>query len=231
MMGSLQRIAIVTGTLMRQNRVLLGLLLLWPCVISGILLAAARGAPAVDDAAAALEQELFYGLVLAGLGASMALGTEQRARRAQQVLGRAVSRTEYLLSLGASTYLPFLAYVLVWLVNAAFFAGVLRLHTPLLLASLVAELSAGLLLCAVGLLCSVVFPQLLAAALTGLTLAALAGAGAQGVGGLARLFAVAIGQAQSAAPIGLEAAASIFAAVAITTAGAIVWARKDVRLF
>ncbi len=231
MMGSLARIALVTRTLMRQNRVLLGLLLLWPCVISGILLIASRGAPAVDDAAAALEQELFYGLVLAGLGTSMALGTEQRARRTQQILGRAVSRTEYLLALGASTYLPFIAYVLVWAGNAGFFAGALHLHTPLLLASLVAELSAGLLLCAVGLLCSVLFPQLLAAALTGVALAALTGAGIRGFDGVPRLFAVAVGQAAPAASMAGAAAWSILAAVASTAVGALVWSRKDVRLF
>ena len=231
MMGSLRRIALVTRTLMRQNRVLLGLLLLWPCVISGILLVASREAPAVDDVAAALEQELFYGLVLAGLGTSMALGAEQRARRTQQILGRAVSRTEYLLALGASTYLPFTAYVLVWLGNAGFFAGVLRLHTPLLLASLVAELSAGLLLCAVGLLCSVLFPQLLAAALTGVALAALTGAGMRGFGGMPRLFAVAVGQAAPGTATWSAAAGSVLAAITIIAVGALVWARRDVRLF
>ncbi len=216
---------------MRQNRVLLGLLLLWPCVFSAILLLASHGVPAVDDVAAALEQELFYGLVLAGLGTGMALGTEQRARRTQQILGRAVSRTEYLLSLGASTYLPFLAYVLVWLGNAGFFAGVLHLRTPLLLGSLVAQFSAGLLLCAVGLLCSVLFPQLLAAALTGAVLAGLTGAGIHGSGGLPRLFAVAVGQAVPAGTLWSAAAASIGTAAAIITAAASVWARKDVRLF
>ena len=229
-MSSAARIALVTRTLMRQNRVLLGCLLLWPCIVTAILLAASRGAPALDDATAALEQELFYGLVLAGLGAGTALGTEQRARRTPQVLGRAVSRTEYLLSLGASTYLPFLAYVLVWLGNAGFFAGVLHLHTPLLLASLTAELTAGLLLCAVGLLCSVLFPQLLAAAVTGVVLAALVGTGMRGGGGMSRLFAAAIGQAPAGSIWG-AAAASVPVAAAVTALGALVWARRDVRLY
>ena len=193
MNGSLLRMSLATRALLRQNRVLLLLLLLWPFVLSAILLAAEHGAPATEDIAAILEQELFYGLVLVGLGASVALGTEQRARRAQQLLGRAVGRAEYLLALGVSAYLPFTAYVLVWLVNAAAFAGLLHLRTPMLLPPVVAELAAGLLLCAVGLFCSVVLPQMLAAVATGLVLAALLAVGTQGRGSVAHLFAVTVG--------------------------------------
>ncbi len=232
MNGSLLRISLIAGTLLRQNRVLI-LLLLWPFVLSGILLAADHGAPATEDIAAVLEQELFYGLVLVGLGASVALGTEQRAHRTQQVLGRAVGRAEYLLALGVGAYLPFAGYVLVWLVNAAAFAGLLHLHTPTLLPPVVAEFAAGLLLCGVGLFCSVVLPQMPAAAATGAALAALLGAGAHAGGRAAQLFglfAAILGERGGrAVPWAGAGEAIIVSAVAIVAA-ALVFARRDLKL-
>ncbi len=227
MNGSLLRISLVVRTLLRQNRVLL-LLLLWPFVLSGILLAADHGVPAAEDIAAILQQELFYGLVLVGLGASVALGTEQRAHRTQQVLGRAVGRAEYLLALGVSAYLPFAAYVLVWLVNAAMFAGLLHLHTPMLLPPVVAEFVAGLLLGAAGLLFSVVLPQMLAAVATGVTLAALFAAGTHGLGSVAGLFGVIAG---ASGPVPWAAAGEgVLAAGVVLAAGCLVFARADLKL-
>ncbi len=229
MTGSLRRIALVTAALIRRSRILLVLLLLWPCVLSGILLAASHGAPASEDVASILEQELFYGLVLAGLGASSAFGVEQRARRTQQILGRAVSRTEYLLALGASAYVPFAGYTLVWLGNALLFAGLLHLRTPMLLPAFVAELTAGLLLCAAGLFCSVLLPQLAAASATGTLLAGLLAAGTRGLGAIPKLFALTVGF-QTAVHVPWAAIAeTLLTTCAALAAGSILFARRDVR--
>ena len=193
MIGRLRRISLVTRVLLRQNRILLGLLLLWPCVLSAVVLIASHGAPAADDVSSILEQELFYGLVFAGLAAGSAFGVEQRARRTQQVLSRAVSRTEYLLSLGAAAYVPFLGYVSIWLGNALAFSWLQHLEMPLLLPTILAELGAGLLLTAIGLLSSVLLPQLAATAMTGGVLAGMLAAGQRGWGAIPRVFALSVG--------------------------------------
>ncbi len=198
-------------------------------MLSVVLLVSSYGAPAADDVSSILEQELFYGLVLAGLGASSAFGVEQRARRTQQILGRAVSRTEYLLALGAAAYLPFAGYVLVWLANAMTFAGLLHVSTPLLLPPLLAELLPGLPLCAVGLLGSVLMPQLLAAVITGGVLAGLLAAGVRGWGAVPRVFALAVGlQAAGKTPWAGLAETGVTAAL-LLAAAALVLGRKDVR--
>ncbi len=227
MNGSFLRIAMVTRKLVRQNFVLLVLLLLWPCILSAILLVASHGGPAVEDVAAILQQELFYGLVLVGLGAGVALGGEQRARRTQGVLGRAVGRGEYLLALAAYAYLPFAGYVLVWLVNAGAFAGLLHLRTPMLASAVVAELAGGLLLCAVGMLFSVLLPPMFAAAATGVVLAGLLGAGTKGWGGLSRVFGAALG---SSSPIPWAGAAQALGGGVLAMGLAILlFTRKDLK--
>lgn len=228
MSGSFERIALITKQLLGQNRVLLVLLLLWPCLLSAIVWFASHGSPATDDVASILQQELFYGLVLVGLGASVALGTEQRARRIQQVLGRAIGRWEYLLALGAAAYLPFAGYVLVWLVNAGAFAAILHLHVPLLLATTGAELLAGLLLCAAGLLASVLLPQLLAAGVTGLLLAGCSAAGANGWGGIAGLFGLVLGRSSRLALPGAAESLGLSAFLLLLAVAA--FARRDIKL-
>ena len=50
--GSLFRITLVARKLMRQNRIVLSLMLLWPCVLSAIVLGAFHGAPAKEDVVA-----------------------------------------------------------------------------------------------------------------------------------------------------------------------------------
>ncbi len=201
MNGSLRRVALLTRTLLRQNRILLLLLMVWPCLLSLIASLASSGQPSNDDIAAILQQELFYGLALVGLAASMALGTEQRARRVQPVLGRAVARWEYLLALGAAAYVPFAGYVLVWWANAVVLAALLHQPASLPWVPALAELTAGLLLCTAGLLLSVLFPQIVAAVLTGLLLAACSAAGSSDLGGIANVFAAVLGFAPQLAPV------------------------------
>ena len=228
MSGSLERIALVTSKLVGQNRVLLVLFLLWPCALSAIVWFASHGSPVTEDVVAILEQELFYGLVLVGLGASVAFGTEQRARRVQQALGRAVSRWEYLLALGAAAYLPFAAYVLVWFVNAGAFATVLHLRLPLLIPTTIAELLCGLMLCAAGLLASVLMPQMLAGGATGLLLAGCSAAGAANWGGVARLFAIVLGRSSQLDVLSTAEALGLVSLLLVLAVTA--FARKDVKL-
>ena len=230
MKGSLLRVALVAGTLLRQNRLLIVLLLLWPFALSGVLLAVAHGSPAVEDVAAILQQELFYGLVLAALGASAALGNEQRAHRMQQVLGRAVSRAEYLLALGGSAYLPFAGDVLVWLANALALAGLLHRHTPMLLPPFVAELGAGLLLCATGLLCSVLLPRMVATLATALALGTLLAAGMHGFGGVAGLFAIVAGGGGAMGAPWLDAGQALLFSALLGIVAAVVFERRDLKL-
>ncbi len=230
MSARLLRIVLITRTLIRQNRLLFGLMLLWPFAMSAIVYAVSRGTPASEDAAAVLEQELFYGLVLVGLAASVGLGTEQRARRSQQVLSRAVSRAEYLLALAASAYVPFTGYVLVWLLNALFFARLLHLGLPLLLPAVLAEFAAGLLICAVGMLCSVLMPQLLAAVITGVVLAVLLGASVHVPGAVFSLFALIFGM-QTSAQLPLAGAAQvIIVAVAVLALSCFLFSQRDLKL-
>ena len=232
MHGSLRRIALVTRMLIHQNSVLVIFLLFWPCILSGILMLADHGRPQAEDAASILQQELFYGLVLVGFGSSVALGTEQRARRSQQVLGRAVSRTEYLLALGCASYLPFLGYTLVWLLNAAAFGGLLHLHTPTLLPVVLAEVAAGFLVCSVGLLSSTLLPQMGAGAACGLILAALFGAGVHGLGSVASVFGMVAGYAGQSLSAQFAGALlqSLAAAVVIAAVGCLVFTKRDLRL-
>ena len=171
MMAALRRVTLVTRMLLRQNRLLLLMLLLWPCLLSVLLFALEHNAPAPDDVRAMLQQELFYGLVLAGVGASVALGAEEKAGRVSGVLGRAVSRSEYLLSLTVSAYLPLVAYGCVWLANASLLLHWSHAGGGSLLGICFGTMVAGLLLCAAGVLFSMILPQLGASVAIGIILA------------------------------------------------------------
>jgi len=232
MSGSVLRISLVTGKLMRGNRILLVLLLMWPCVLTGIVLASAQGHPAAEDVASILQQELFYGLAMVGLGTSLALGTEQRAHRTQQVLSRAVSRGEYLLALGLSTYLPFAGYALVWLLNAGVLSGLLHQHAPALFTVLLAELAGGLLLCGFGLLWSVLLPQMLAAGGTSVVLGLLLVAGTHGLRSVATLFGVTTGSLPGKLSLMVwgDAGQAVAGFMVLTVVAVSLFVRRDLRI-
>ncbi len=229
MSGSFLRISLVAGKLMRGNRILLILMLVWPCVLTGIVVASAQGHPAAEDVASILQQELFYGLALVGLGASLALGTEQRAHRTQQVLSRAVGRGEYLLALGLSAYLPFAGYVLVWLLNAGVLSALLHQHVSALFTVLPAELAGGLLLCGFGLLWSVLLPQMFAAGGTSVVLGLLLVAGAHGFHGVAMLFGMITGSLQTRLSLMVwgDAAQAVAGFVILAVMAVLLFTRKD----
>jgi hypothetical protein len=226
--ASLARIGVVTGALLRQNRILLVSVVLWPFALSLILLVATGGQPGVADTLSILHQELFYGLVLVGLGASTALGTEQRAHRVQQVLGRGVSRSEYLFALGLSAYLPFVGYILAWLLNALFFSWQMHAWPTEAGALLLAELVAGLLLSSAGLLFSALVAQMLAAAANGVFLALLLFAG----GHMERALGVFGAESQgSVAPGSLwpSVGFTVLLAVVMALAAGFVFERRDLQ--
>ncbi len=99
---------LIAWRLIRQNWWLWLLLLLWPWGM--VLLLLVGGRPAPEDAAALLQQECWYGLAMAALTAGSALGNEERSRRIELVLSRAVSRREYLLALWLMAVMPLAVY-------------------------------------------------------------------------------------------------------------------------
>jgi hypothetical protein len=229
MNGSLQRIWLILTTLLRQNRLLLIGLVLWPFVLSLILFVAANGHPEVDDALSILHQELFYGLVLVGLGASTALGTEERTHRTQQVLGRGASRTEYLLALGLSAYLPFLGYLAAWLLNALVLAASLHSFPTGLPALLGCELLVGLMIGAAGLAWSVVLPQLAAAAADGLCLSLLLLAGGHDQAAWLSAFSCLSAGTTPAHGLAFSLALTIAASILLAVGGCVIFDRRDLR--
>jgi hypothetical protein len=176
-----------------------------------------------------LQQEMFYGLVLVGLGASVALGRELRAHRVAGVLGRAIGRGEYLAALALSALLPFLGYVAVLGVNGAAFDVLLGAGLPGFGQRIVAELLAGVLTCSLGLMFSVWLPQIGAGVATGLVLAGLTAGGKQGMGGLGALFATVSGAAfqGSLAVAGVLTAAATALLLVIAV---MLFRRKDIRV-
>lgn len=226
MSARLRRIGLVTVTLLRQNRLLLILLLLWPAAMLGVLFAVEQSTLAAEDVAAVLSQELYAGLVLVGLGASVALGNEEKARRVTQVLGRAVSRGEYLAALWASAFLPFVAYCTVWLAGWVVCAALVRPALPL--AAIGAEMVAGFLLSTIALLLSVVLPQVGASIGTGIALAAGVYAGSISSSGVAGVFAALTGRLATLTATGLGE--SITAGVMAAAAAVWLVQRRDLRL-
>ena len=230
MMAALRRVTLVTRVLLRQNRLLLLMLLLWPCLLSVLVFALEHSAPESDDVQAMLQQELFYGLVLAGVGASVALGAEERAGRVSGVLGRAVSRSEYLLSLTAGAYLPFVTYGCVWFANASLLLRWSHAEGGSLPGIWSGSMVAGLLLCAVGVLFSTVLPQLGASVATGIILAVWITAARQQWGGLAWLLAGLVGRrSPGALPMFEESIAALSLAVLFLTLAGSLFERRDLR--
>ena len=227
MKASLRRIGIATATLLRQNRVLIALLLLWPFALSAILLVSSHGKPSADDAAAILQQELLYGLALVGLGASTALGTEQKARRTEQMLGRALGRAEYLLALGGSAYLPFLGYLGVWLVNVLVLHDLVGPGLPPVEGPCAAAIVAGYLLVSVGLFFSTWLPQFAALAASGVSLGLALAAGMRGWRGIWTLFGAVAGEPGSRGLRWSGIAEGVVAGVFLMWAASAIFRRRD----
>ncbi len=107
-------LALVTLALVRQNRWILLMLVLWPVAMALILLWP-NAAPDQDDVLSVLHQECFYALALVSVTGASQLGNEQRSRRTVFVLARSVSRAQYLLCGLISTLLASLTFTLSFL--------------------------------------------------------------------------------------------------------------------
>lgn len=149
--------------ILRQNRWLLILLVLWPCAITAILLVP-KGKLEIGDIQALLQQEAIYGVALAAFQAGALLRNEQRSRRIIQVLACSVSRGEYLFALLLATLLPLALYLAGFLVSGFLLTNAVSLPMDgvYLLAAIIFEI--GTWAACAALLFSVFLPSLLASA-------------------------------------------------------------------
>lgn len=90
------KIALLAYAYVRQNRWFLLVLALYPWIFVVLLLFAGRRS-SLEEFGVMLVQEAFYGAMIAGFSSTAALRNEQRSRRMQGVLAKAVSRAEYLM--------------------------------------------------------------------------------------------------------------------------------------
>jgi hypothetical protein len=101
----------IARQLLWANRWLWLLLVLWPWGMAAVLLVGGLH-PSPEDVEALFAQQSIYGLALVAFTGGALLGNEQRSRRIVLVLGRAVSRRQYLGALWLTAFLPLTVYVL-----------------------------------------------------------------------------------------------------------------------
>lgn len=151
---------IIARRLLWQNRWLFLLLALWPYIMAALI--CFGGKPDPDDVLWILHQECFAGLALVAITGSTLLGNEQRSRRIIMVLGQAVSRPQYLLSLLMSCWLPLVLYVSGFLISGISMALLLHKHFHGLVVMAASQLALGIWAGAVSIFWSILLPQLLA---------------------------------------------------------------------
>jgi hypothetical protein len=188
-MREVRRLRVIVAGLLWQNRWLLLLVMLWPYAMSALLLWPHGSTLQMDDALTILHQEAFYGVAIVAVGSSSQLGKEERSRRIFQVLGRAVSRSEYLLALGLAGWLPLAAFVVSYALNAALLAHGLAASAPALPWFALEQLVAGVFVTGAGLLFAVLLPTALATVATFAVVAITTAAGKYGALGPGRTLA------------------------------------------
>lgn len=151
---------IIARRLLWQNRWLFLLLALWPYIMAALI--CFGGKPDPDDVLWMLHQECFAGLALVAVTGSTLLGNEQRSRRIVMVLGRAVSRPQYLFSLLLTSWLPLLLYVTGFLLSGIYMAHLLQKQFDGILVMAAAQLILGIWAGAISIFWSILMPQLLA---------------------------------------------------------------------
>jgi hypothetical protein len=115
---------LLAKSFIRQNRWLLLAFVFWPLVL-GAFVWAPHHAAAQDEVMDIIQQEVFYGVAVATFLISSAIYNEKRSRRIIGVLSKAVSRTQYLLSLVlgvgcfASVYLIAVCASMMWLAGVS----------------------------------------------------------------------------------------------------------------
>jgi ABC-type transport system involved in multi-copper enzyme maturation permease subunit len=159
--------------LLRLNRWLLLLLLLWPYAMAALMLFGA-GRPAPDEVLALLKEECFYGIALVTFTGAYLLGNEQRSRRIITVLARAIPRWQYLLALLLAAWIPLLLYLVGFVLSGSYMLhqSGMPIHKVFDMALL--QLVVGLWTGVLSIFFSVFLPSILASLASGGTMAALA---------------------------------------------------------
>jgi hypothetical protein len=151
----------IARQLLWANRWLWLVLVLYPWGMASIFLIGDIH-PAPEDIAAIFMQQSIYGLALVAFAGGALLGNEQRSRRIVLVLSRAVSRRQYLAALWLAAFLPLLLYVL----DLALTAPLLRAPADVLWQTLGALLLLSLTLASLAVLASLALPGVIAGILS-----------------------------------------------------------------
>ena len=223
---------LIARRLLWQNRWLFLLLALWPYVMAAIL--TVGGQPDPDDVLWMLHQECFAGLALVAVTGSTLLGNEQRSRRIIMVLGRAVSRPQYLLALLMTAWLPLILYASGFVVSGIFMAASLHTSYQGILVMVLAQLVLGIWAGAMSIFWSILLPQLIASivsvACVGLA-AYVGGLGLIGPGGLLiTLFETTISGRNTPQTIILDTVLTLGAGIVWFAAASWLFSRRDLNL-
>jgi hypothetical protein len=159
--------------LLRLNRWLLLLLLLWPYAMAALTLIGEPN-PAPDAVLALLKEECFYGIALVAFTGAYLLGNEQRSRRIITVLSRALHRWQYLLALLLAAWIPLVLYLVGFTLSGSWMLH--QAHIPVQLAFDLAllQLVVGLWTGTLSIFYSIFLPSILASLASGGTIATLA---------------------------------------------------------
>jgi len=165
----MRSIVLLALAFVRHNLWLLIMLMLWPWLFSGALSFQAENQ--INDYAANLQQEAFYGIVIIGFMATAALNNEQKSRRVIAVLSKAISRRQYLGSFLLGVFLVGLCFT--FSVTTATWIATLHIHVNLvhLPAFLLAVLASALWIASLSLMFSTFLPPILATIFTGVCVA------------------------------------------------------------
>ena len=165
----MRSIVLLALAFVRHNLWLLIMLMLWPWLFSGALSFQAENQ--INDYAANLQQEAFYGIVIIGFMATAALNNEQKSRRVIAVLSKAISRRQYLGSFLLGVFLVGLCFT--FSVATATWIATLHIHVNLvhLPAFLLAVLASALWIASLSLMFSTFLPPILATIFTGVCVA------------------------------------------------------------
>jgi hypothetical protein len=159
--------------LLRLNRWLLLLLLLWPYAMAALTLIGERN-PAPDTVLALLKEECLYGIALVAFTGAYLLGNEQRSRRVITVLARAIHRWQYLLALLLAAWLPLVLYTVGFVLSGSVMLHQAHVPMRLVLDMAILQLVVGLWTGTLSILFSVFLPSILASLASGGAMATLA---------------------------------------------------------
>jgi ABC-type transport system involved in multi-copper enzyme maturation permease subunit len=223
---------LIAKHLLRQNRWLFLMLMLWPYVMAAIL--CFGGQPDPDDVLWMLHQECFAGLALVAVTGSTLLGNEQRSRRIITVLARAVSRPRYLLSLLITAWLPLVLYVSGFVLSGIVMASLLHRSYHGILLMAVAQLVLGVWAGAISIFWSILLPQIVASIVSvgcigvAVYVGELAWIGPGRL--LLALFQTSISGKSAPGTTGTDAALTILAGAVWFTAASWLFTRRDLNL-